>query len=692
MKTILITGGAGFIAHHIVDYFLKNTDSNIILLDRLDYSGNLNRISNLLDTKYNNAPQYKRRVKFVYHDLKAEINSMLSTYIGDVNIVLHLAAGSHVDRSIDNPLEFVQDNVVGTCNILNYARGLKNLEKFLYFSTDEVFGSAPFGINYNERDRYNSTNPYSASKAGAEELCVAFENTYKMPIIITHCHDEETLCWSEKGIVSINELSIGDNVWTLKDNKELKLEPIEEIVVSDYKGEMIGFKSKKFDLNVTPNHRMLTQKRYGENIFSIKYAKDILDNIKDNERHYIPTSGEWVGIDEAIIDISNFIDVTNLHFNTNNIEEKYDTLDFMAFIGWFVSEGSLGTINKGCISIANTNNVYRNEIISLLNRMKFNISNNINNQSWKNIQINSVIFQKFIEDNFGRGCENKKIPDWILKYDKKYLKVLLDCLMKGDGSITESYKRYYSKSKKLCEQVAEIAIKLGYSAQVKERTTNTKKLNGIDKDCISYYTNIRESFHSTLEKRNITTSQYNGKIWCIRTKSGNFFVSRNGQISCSGNTMNVVGERQHPEKFVPMCIRKIINGETITIHSNKEKTKAGSRFYIHALDVADALYFILTQNPVSPSDYGGASCPKYNIVGYEELDNLELATIIANSLEMNLNYEFVDFHSSRPGHDLRYALSGELLKSQGWQPQSPIAIRVKEIVDWYKENPEWLEL
>ena len=102
--------------------------------------------------------------------------------IGEVDYILHLAAGSHVDRSIEYPMEFVLDNVVGTANILDFARLQKdNLERFIYFSTDEVFGPAPHNIKYKERDRYNSTNPYSATKAGGEELAVAFQNSYKLP-------------------------------------------------------------------------------------------------------------------------------------------------------------------------------------------------------------------------------------------------------------------------------------------------------------------------------------------------------------------------------------------------------------------------------------------------------------------------------------------------------------------------------
>jgi len=183
MKKILITGGAGFIAHHIIAHIIKNTDWDIVTLDRLDLSGNLNRLHEILDEF---SVKDKQRLKIVFHDLKAEINSQIKSELGSPDIILHLAAASHVDRSIIYPMEFVLDNVVGTVNLLDFARSLKNLEKFVYFSTDEIFGNAPEGVSYKEYDRYNSTNPYSASKASAEEFCVAYENTYKLPIVITH--------------------------------------------------------------------------------------------------------------------------------------------------------------------------------------------------------------------------------------------------------------------------------------------------------------------------------------------------------------------------------------------------------------------------------------------------------------------------------------------------------------------------
>ena len=327
-KKVLVTGGAGFIGHHMIHYLLNETNYDIVSLDRLDYSGSYNRIQQVIGQN----EKWRRRVKIVWYDLKAEMNLITAKQINKPDIILHLAAASHVDRSIIEPLSFVLDNVVGTVNLLNYAKSLTKLEKFIYFSTDEVFGPAPLNIRYKENDRYNSGNPYAASKAGAEEMCVAYNNTYKMPIIITH-------------------------------------------------------------------------------------------------------------------------------------------------------------------------------------------------------------------------------------------------------------------------------------------------------------------------------------------------------------TMNVLGERQHPEKYLPKIINHILNKKTLEIHSNKNKTKAGSRFYIHAKDVANAIYYILKK---------GKAGEKYNIVGSKELDNLELAKIVSKHIGKKLKYKFVDFHSSRPGHDLRYALDGNKLRKIGWQPQKNIEQRIKDTVDWTILNKEWL--
>lgn len=339
-KKILITGGAGFIAHHFIDKILRTTDWEIVTLDRLDFSGNLNRLKEVVEEYSYNT---RKRIKVVHHDLKSELNPEIISLIGKIDYIAHLAAGSHVERSIKFPLQFVMDNVVGTANLLDYSRKINNLERLIYFSTDEVFGPAPKGVFYKENDRYNSTNPYSASKAGAEELVVAFENTYRVPAIITH-------------------------------------------------------------------------------------------------------------------------------------------------------------------------------------------------------------------------------------------------------------------------------------------------------------------------------------------------------------TMNVFGERQSPEKYIPMVIKKVKEDEIVTVHANKEKNIAGSRHYIHAEDVANALLFLYNYNiSTLPQDSEGANCQKFNIVGKDEIDNLELAKYIAKVQKKKLKYKMVDFHSQRPGHDLRYALDGSKMKKMGWEPASAYE-RLDKVINWTLKNDRWLSI
>ncbi len=128
MKTLLLTGGCGFIGSHIVEGILKDTDWEIVILDRLDISGSLERLRDMDCWE-----EEKHRVKFIWWDLKASINPITANQIGKVDYIWHLAASSHVDRSIEDPLSFVMDNVVGTTNLLIYAKEVKP-EKFIYFS------------------------------------------------------------------------------------------------------------------------------------------------------------------------------------------------------------------------------------------------------------------------------------------------------------------------------------------------------------------------------------------------------------------------------------------------------------------------------------------------------------------------------------------------------------------------------
>ena len=331
-----VTGGCGFIGSHFIEHFLKETDWELIVLDRLSYA------SQGFDRLRGIEAFDEKRVKVVTIDLNEPLSVGVKKEIGDVDYILNLASESHVDNSITDPVNFVQNNVNLVLNMLEWAREMKGLKKFLQFSTDEVYGTAPDGVSYKEGDRFNAGNPYSASKAAQECIATSYRNTFGVPVVIT-------------------------------------------------------------------------------------------------------------------------------------------------------------------------------------------------------------------------------------------------------------------------------------------------------------------------------------------------------------NSMNVIGERQHPEKFVPLCIRKVLRGETITIHANADKTKSGTRFYLHARNIAQAVHFILTKTDelVDPLD---ANKGRFNIVGEKEISNLELAQMVAKILDKECLYEMVDFHSSRPGHDLRYALDGSKLERAGFNYPKSLEESLKKTVEWIikPENKEWL--
>lgn len=180
MTRILVTGAAGFIGSHLVDRILKTTDWDVTCLDRLDHAGNLGRLAALPSFERN-----RHRCRVVFHDLRAAISPGVVRQLGDFDFVAHLAAGSHVDRSVVDPSGFVLDNVLGTAHLLDWCR--EHARRTLVFSTDEVLGSALDGVTFFEGDRLNPLNPYAATKAGSELLAPAYANTYRMDIVVTRC-------------------------------------------------------------------------------------------------------------------------------------------------------------------------------------------------------------------------------------------------------------------------------------------------------------------------------------------------------------------------------------------------------------------------------------------------------------------------------------------------------------------------
>ena len=182
-KRILITGGAGFIGSHVVRLFVnKYPNVEVVNLDALTYAGNLENLSDV-----DSLPNYK----FEKGDITDEdfINDLFKRY--DFDGVIHLAAESHVDRSITDPLSFIKTNIVGTVNLLNAARNSwkDSFENRLFYhiSTDEVYGSLGQTGLFTEDTSYDPRSPYSASKASSDHLVRAYFHTYGMPVVISNC-------------------------------------------------------------------------------------------------------------------------------------------------------------------------------------------------------------------------------------------------------------------------------------------------------------------------------------------------------------------------------------------------------------------------------------------------------------------------------------------------------------------------
>lgn len=186
-KNILVTGGAGFIGSAVIRYLINETNSNVLNIDKLTYAGNLES----LETVSNN-PRYQ----FLHADIcdKSAMTKAFDDFEPD--IVMHLAAESHVDRSIDGPMDFIQTNIIGTYNLLEVARNYwqnlmedkKSSFKFHHISTDEVYGDLEGTDDlFTEETSYSPSSPYSASKASSDHLVRAWYRTYGLPVVVTNC-------------------------------------------------------------------------------------------------------------------------------------------------------------------------------------------------------------------------------------------------------------------------------------------------------------------------------------------------------------------------------------------------------------------------------------------------------------------------------------------------------------------------
>jgi len=656
-KNIMITGGTGFLGNNLSRYMLdKYPDRTIVNYSRHTYA-----VNPLTHKDLWKLPMYKS----VAGDLNDVLlfKETLEKY--KIGLIYHLAASTHVDRSFIYPEEFLTANVAGTFNILEVIRRVKKKPLMIYMGTDEVFGDVPKGF-CREDGELAPRNPYSASKACAEMYCIAYTASFGLPIIRVRCHDEKTRALTENGLKLSHELEIGEKVWVRGKNGKLKLEPILEIPTYVYIGKMIHFKTGTIDSLVTPEHRVVCKsRRKMDKEYYIKIAKEF-KSIGKSSRYYLPKTAKWEGIEKDFIDLDSLVSLDNLHPSTIVPKRKIKTITLFSLFGWHISEGSCQQ-RKG--EIGNKNPEYREEIANLIN--DFGLSCN-NNSKRETVGYSSVILSRILSEA-GKGAENKKIPKWILNFSPKYLIHLYNALMKGDGNRNQEYNTdvYYTVSEKLVNSMIELILKLGWSPRISVRETWNPQKTKKRKSFV-----IRISRHhnkGSIEGKNINSESYSGIVWCLKTPSGNFFVERNGCIINSGNSMNMFGPYQHPEKLIGKIVTRCLTDTHFTLY------KGGSvRGWIFVKDTCDALDVAARKGNVGEV---------YHIPPDAYLTVPEVAEKI---LKITGKQELFDgYKGRRLKDDERYALDATKFTYElKWRPPTRFDEGIQKTVKWFGQN-EW---
>lgn len=216
MNNCIISGTSGFIGSHALEYLLEKTDWYFFCFSSWKHKGTPERISEIFDRH----PEYRERVRIITHDLTVPFTEHTILNFPKIDYILNFASESHVTRSIDDPVPFINNNVDLTLTMLELARKVKP-KIFFQVSTDEIYGSAPIGTRYKEWDVIKPSNPYASSKAAQEAICISYWRTYDVPLVITNTVNNfgETQD-QEKFLSRIIRLISNDDVVTVHGNKD----------------------------------------------------------------------------------------------------------------------------------------------------------------------------------------------------------------------------------------------------------------------------------------------------------------------------------------------------------------------------------------------------------------------------------------------------------------------------------------
>lgn len=681
MSKYLVTGVLGFIGSYFAKYVIDNESDSVVI--------GVNRNSNRKNFKRLEKLESNPRFQLIFSDLaKDDITELCD----EVDYIINFAAKTFVDHSIRSPEPFIQSNIIGTFRLLEIARKSMELKKFVQIS----------------------------------------------------CYDEKTRALTPDGIKTYKELKEGDLVFSINPiTQEIEIKPIEKVIIQSYDGEMIRFKNKRVDLLVTPNH----------NMFFLNTSKNklLIQNATEMSKRsivYMP-EGKWIGKNSEFINIDGYgkVKTEDLMYLfgifigdgfTAYQEKEVETKTGLPKNEFLLQArdkktGRFKKIPKQS-DYKSTNRSYRIFFdIPENDKCRKKVEDTLTNLSinWHphkgkagtHLYFTSKIFMDLF-NQCDQGAHNKHIPRWLLEYSPKYLKHLFFGLMDSDG---HDGKIYTTVSEKLTSDLVELCIKLNLKPSIHDKHS-LSYIDGRKIEGDSYYVYAAKTMKSISRNRSQSES-YKGKIWCLRVKDNkNFLVERNGRFDFCGNTDEVYGSIlkgaydekaplnpsnpysatkagadalvisyhntyglptvitrcennygpfQDPQKVFPAFIKKALRNEPLPIYGDGKHR----RMWLHVEDHCRAIIHLLDK---------GKNGELYHIAGEEELENIELAKRILSIMNKPENLiTFIDDYNIRPGHDRRYALNVEKLKSVGWKPQFNIEKGFEKTIDWYLQNKWW---
>jgi glycosyltransferase involved in cell wall biosynthesis len=431
-----------------------------------------------------------------------------------------------------------------------------NVDVFKNSGVNIPIGVVPHGINTKE---FDNVTPYNIS--GVDE------DTFMFYSIFQWCYDDKTRVLTRDGFKYFKHLSYEDEIATLNmKTEDLEYQKPEKIVSFRRKDKMMCLNGVFFDMCITPDHKMVVKDLKNPDLgWHLVSFNDLLSLGKSkqsivSDRYRAKKNCKWLGEEKPIFEVPLLGgDEYPIHRDAP-IEIDMDI--FLEFMGWYLSEGSTYEAKRGYINtITQRKEKYRPEIISCIERMGYNVIT-----TDKDIIFNSREMYYYLKQ-FGK-CDNKFIPKWIKNLSSRQIKILLESLFKGDGSLYESgdWIKYTTTSKQLAEDVQECLLKIGMSGAISTEDPTLKtpgKIEGreIKGDLLQYIVSVnRERNEPSMYYADLEEIDYDGYVYCATVPNHAMLVERNGKIIFSGNT-----ERKHPVALIKAYWCAFQNNENVSL-------------------------------------------------------------------------------------------------------------------------------